>query len=416
MKISRKVKVFALALSMACFFALPCAAEDDPAKTVSESENVKEKKTKKKDIVDEDSGWKEDKIRSIDETFGSVRLRAKTKKGTFNIAIVDDKNYKSIPVLTTASEYNSTGFFLKAGEKIYDLNSDTRVKYTGWKTDNGMVLGYRVENVADVLVYFDCFQSDPDYDLDSVKITVTTTNKGKKKAKLATKLVLDTVLGETDRHHFYTWENLPVKNEISIRTLEGNPWYVSKNSLASMQIILDGGEATKPELFALANYSTLENRNWEPDLLSYRSFDTVLAYNNSACEIVWKNNLVPVKGQVKEVFYISMATGDRIPSGAKYLGSGSKTSEIEETIVVAEEKKEEIKTTFVSDEPVVVEEKTPVPQIDVATLTQEQLSPDYIQKLLNRIAVLEESDSSLNKEELLQLNAELDAILEAIRM
>ena len=49
------------------------------------------------------------------------------------------------------------------------------------------------------------------------------------------------------------------------------------------------------------------------------------------------------------------------------------------------------------------------------TLTQEQLTPEYIQKLLDKILALEENDANLNREELLKLNAELDAILESLR-
>ena len=57
----------------------------------------------------------------------------------------------------------------------------------------------------------------------------------------------------------------------------------------------------------------------------------------------------------------------------------------------------------------------PYVKFDVNSLTQEQLSPEYIRKLLSRIETLEEDDVSLNKEELLILNAELDAILAALR-
>ena len=58
-----------------------------------------------------------------------------------------------------------------------------------------------------------------------------------------------------------------------------------------------------------------------------------------------------------------------------------------------------------------------IPTVDfyIKNMTQEHLTPEYIQSLLDRIAALEEDSPSLNRQELLQLNAELDAILTYLR-
>ena len=89
------------------------------------------------------------------------------------------------------------------------------------------------------------------------------------------------------------------------------------------------------------------------------------------------------------------------------------TPKVEEKIQEGPEKVEEIKSLPVKEnlEPKVV----PNVKFDVSTLTQEQLTPEYIQKLLDKILALEENDANLNREELLKLNAELDAILESLR-
>ena len=86
---------------------------------------------------------------------------------------------------------------------------------------------------------------------------------------------------------------------------------------------------------------------------------------------------------------------------------------VEEKIQEEPKKVEEIKSLPVKEnlEPKVV----PNVKFDVSTLTQEQLTPEYIQKLLDKILALEENDANLNREELLKLNAELDAILESLR-
>ena len=395
-------------------------AEDQPAASENKTETKKKgKKKSEKEIQKERnnfSGWIDPKGRSIDEVYGSIKLRIRNKIGSFNIAIVDEETKKTIPVLSTSDEYTTSGFYLKAGKKIIELNKDSSVRKSTWKTDDGAAVGYRIDDLADVIVYFDTFRSSEDFDVDSIKVTVKVTNMSKKKDYFAVKALLDTILGETDRHHFYDCKNMPVKNEVSYRELEDNYWFLSKNSSGSLQIILVGGECTKTDLVALANYSTLATKNWEPDLLSYRAFDTVLSYNNSAVGITWPRHRLGADEQFTEVFYISTALGDREPSGADFiLGIESESESTEKKDSDKKEQTEEIKAEETKQE----EQTSNIPPyvpFDVKTITAQQLSPEYIQKLLNRIAALEESDESLDREELILLNAELDAILEALRL
>ena len=74
---------------------------------------------------------------------------------------------------------------------------------------------------------------------------------------------------------------------------------------------------------------------------------------------------------------------------------------------------EEIST--VQKEELLIEEDIPQVKFDVTTLSKEQLTTEYIQNLLDKIANLEQSGTALNRTELLQLNAELDAILSVLR-
>ena len=51
----------------------------------------------------------------------------------------------------------------------------------------------------------------------------------------------------------------------------------------------------------------------------------------------------------------------------------------------------------------------------IMNMTKEQLTPEYIQALIERIEELEKDTSAVSRQELLQLNAELDAILMYLR-
>ena len=396
----------------------------------AETEKKKAKKKSAKQIQREKnnfSGWVEPRGRSIEEVYGSIKLRIRNRIGSFNVSMFDEESKKTVSALSTSDEYTTSGFYLKVGKKIVELNSDSGVRKSAWKTDTGAAIGYRIENLADVIVYFDVFASSEDYDMDSLKVTVKVTNMSKKKEYYAVKLLLDTILGETDRHHFYDSNNNPVKNEVAFREFDENKWFVSKNSSGSLQVIFDGGECTKPELVALANYSTLDTRNWEPDLLTYRAFDTVLSYNNSAIGITWPRHRLGADEQFTEVFYLSTAFGERKPSGAAYV-LGIEPEQTAQPVEVVQAEPNPQKEEKVEQEkektPVNVEEKKEEPvstlppyvPFDVKTLTRQQLSPEYIQALLERIEALEESDESIDKEELVLLNAELDTILEALRL
>ena len=138
-------------------------------------------------------------------------------------------------------------------------------------------------------------------------MTATIKNIGERNDEFSFKSMLDTVLGEAAPYHFYTYENVPIKNESLYRTLQNQKWFVSKNVNAEMQLFFTGADCTTPYLVALANYTTLDKNTWEPDMLSYRVFDTVLSYNNSAVCSIWK----PVKLAPSEmgsvVFYMAFS-------------------------------------------------------------------------------------------------------------
>ena len=50
------------------------------------------------------------------------------------------------------------------------------------------------------------------------------------------------------------------------------------------------------DFVAFANFSTLNTPAWEPNMQNYRTFDTILSYNNSAFSVNWiPKNLEPEK-------------------------------------------------------------------------------------------------------------------------
>ena len=289
---------------------------------------------------------------------------------------------------------------------------------------------YVIDGLANVVLDFSCFSSDPkNMDINSVKITAAVKNTGKKKGDFALKMVFDTVLGETDRHHFYSSDGLPVKSEKEYRNIKQDDWFVSQNANGSMMFTFAGLEATAPVLVAMANYSTFENGGWIPNMLDYRSFDTILSYNNSAVGVVWEDKKLSVDEIFSEVFYVTLSSVDeKITSNVlikstekneakkndknsaepaqKQDENDSAANSKTDNIVLDESKKEELNNQDSTEETI---KEEPVKQ----NLSNEKYSDEYIQMLLDKIEMLKE-DGSVNQSEIDVLNAELDLIFESM--
>lgn len=381
-------------------------------------------------------GWIDASKRDVNVKVGNIRMNAKTRLGTFNIS-VENENGKKISVLNSGNEYTSTGFFLKANNKIYRLIAESNIKTSARKTEDGMQINYSVKNTADVLVDFKCMKSAPENGYDMVKITSTVINTGNKKVDFALKLILDTVLGESGNEHFYTSADVPVKAEAIYRTMQNEKWFVSKNDQAQMQILLDGGDVTSPEVVALANYSTLEKNTWEPEMLVNRTFDTVLSYNNSAVGIIWPVKKLGVESRFSNCFYLGLGADGTVPQGDVYLASkkDSTINLMESVEKLGMTKEDSVEVADISDKieiieldmepaikpvepaPPVVVEVTPLPNVPQNTPKNKDLekyNSAYIQELIDRISVLQSQPDLASEDEINLLNAELDAILQAL--
>lgn len=470
---------YVLALAAVCLLVVSCKsspkknkggnAEAEQTEVVQEeagTENTedskkskkekKSKKSKKSDAVaaaekaaaettgSNFTGWIQTKQKDFAEVFGIVQIKMKAKFGTYSLSLVNERE-KKVPVISAANEFTTNSFYLKNSQKIYRLTTDTSVKSAIRKNEDGASVMYSIPNVADVVVDFKFMATDKKAAENMVKVTATVTNRGKRNDDFQLKTILDTVLGESDAYHFYTWEGVSVKNEVVYRTLQNQKWFVSKNTSAAMQMFFSGADCTTPSLVALANYSTLEKNSWEPDMASFRAFDTVLSYNNSAVCAIWNPLKLAVGESGKVVFYLAFGVDGAKPEGEIIIYADSEAVPEELTtrpaVEVITDAKIENGYSLVKEEgdgavvetgaaPVVpVVEPAPVvpapaPKVSgdptsvdyyLQNITPEHLTNEYIQALLDKIAALEEDSPSLNRQELLELNAELDAILTYLR-
>ena len=412
-------------------------AVQEPSEKSEESEKSEKNASAKKEASEDKdfTGWIKASKKNINERFGRIQIKTKSKIGSFTLAVLNE-NDKPVPVLSTSNEYVTNAVYLKTLKRTYNLITDKTIRSGARKTADGIVITYEVPSVATVNLYFSFFASEKKKDYDMVKVRATVKNISDRNDEFVLKTILDTVLGETGTYHFYTYEDVPVKNEALYRTLQNQKWFVSKNMNTSMQLFFTGADCSVPELVALANYSTLEKNSWEPDMLSYRGFDTVLSYSNSAVCTIWKPMKLAPSESASVVFYMAVsgngtpATGDKYIYGSDFENAASDKAAKDNTAnglvvitpySVEEPSKEAEKTPVVTEaeqkQTNVTEKPADPTDVDyyLNNLSKEQLTPEYIQALIDRIEALEEDTSSINRQELLQLNVELDAILLYLR-
>ena len=388
------------------------------------------------------TGWIEVKKKNVKDSFGGMQLNIKAKYGSFSLSAVNDLD-KEIPLLSTANEFTKNSFYLKMGRKVYGLCTDGSVKTVILRKTNGYGIKYVIDGVADVIVTFDFYPFAGKDVSNIVKVTAEVTNKSKRKDTVSLKAVLDTVLGESAAFHFYTADGVAIKKEVLYRTLQNQKYFVSMNDYATMQMYFSGADCTEPEVLAFANYATLNNNTWEPSMTILRDFDTVYSYNNSAVCAIWKAVPLEPMASSKVVFYLAAVTDGKTLDVAKYFYKSERKAPVEKQPAeddlvkevyqdervsysemqripadvepVTEPVKEQVPVVREIPAPVVTPREIPTVDFYIQNMTKDQLTQEYIQSLLDRIAALEDDSPSLNRQELLELNTELDAILTYLR-
>jgi hypothetical protein len=341
---------------------------------------------------------------------GKVRFVLRGSLGTCELYAVD-RDGTAVPVFAGYDSFSSTYFLVKAGKTEYKLAAAGGITAAAVKTAGGGKITYSVPRTADVSAELSFMKTQPGSDDDMLKVQLSVTNRRTRTDSFALKGVFDTVLGEKTDTHFSTAQTKSVNSEVQFRTMKNEKWITSRGDGTAVQFLFDGPGITPPSLVTLGNKDIVSLPLWEPVAASTRSFDNVMSYNNSAVAVNWdKTELKP--GQTASVvFYIVLASGGDEPAGGAYLTSlsGDGTGK-----AGTEQSPSAVQTPVPAALPplTVPKQKTDVP-FDV--ITEEKLDPEYIRALISRINSLEDDGSTVNRDELLRLNTELDAILAKLR-
>lgn len=320
------------------------------------------------------------------EYSGSVSLYTKSKKTGNFISVIDNSNYSV-----------NSGFYLKIDnvsrklERSYDI--DIRVE----PKDYGASVVYEIKNQAEVEVAFSTFASNLSMVADCIKVDVSVKNLSTQSHDYSVKAVFDTLLGEASKNHFFTASINPLCTEKSFNSFSNQKYIATTNGFDTIGFLLYGTSISEPELIAVANRDALLSKEWLPKVREDVGFDSINTFNNSALSILWRTvNLDPLsKGDF--VFYITTATDRKAFPLEKSFPS---------SILDIEFSEGEDTSSYVDSYGTIY---------TVGTYSDNQLDPEYIADLLNRIHDLEIKADGSNRDEIRKLNAELDAILKKIK-
>lgn len=414
------------------------------------------------------------KSRTVENSVGGIKYLAKGAVGSFQLYALGD-NGAQIPLLAGYDEFTSSFISLLAGKKEYKLTNNIGIVIGARKTEGGVQMVYVVPDVARVLL---SFESVPKKNLagrkivsDLAKVSLAVTNRSSRTMKFSIKEVFDTVLGEQLGPHFSTAEEIAVNSERQYRKFDKVKWVSSANQKAGIQFIFSGYGAKTPEAVSLSNKDLLALQKWIPQVISSRTFDSVLSYNNSALCINWEGCVLEPEEQFEVSYYIAVSSDGRPLDGDKYVALlGKKSSGADETLspendayaqaselyaaqkyseayrVVSKAWKNPQNQTYqLSNLKDMIEEKlgfndykpsfeyseepaadSEIPEEKTEKMEKNPASPnpaaekkadydsEYIQNLIDRIKNLQENSDSVDRNELLKLNYELDEAIKRL--
>ena len=300
-----------------------------------------------------------------------------------------------VPLFSSQNEAYTSGFYLKYGVVGRKLTRNGGISVEVKEVTDGAEVVYALSDRASVTIKYTILCAVVPELADCIRVDITVENLDRLAETFAVKGVFDTTLGEFSGNHFATLSRPTLKTERMFQSMADDKWIRSTDGYDTIQFLLDGGDISSPQFVAVANRDLLLSMDWVPVVTDGRLFDSIRVSGNSALGIYWRD--VHLKSHAKSTFtfYITTATQAMTPPDVK---------------TVCANLSEELATINQHSEPVYVDSHGTT--FTVGELSDEQLDPEYISRLFERIQELEgQEETASYLDEIQKLNAELDAIL-----
>ncbi len=351
-----------------------------------------------------------------EKRFGNLKVVLHDVSLTHSLYFIDAQTEKMIPVFDTIDASSNNRFYLQTDLMMYSLTKSSGVIGSQQFTENGFQVLYEITDLATILFDY-VFSASPGRntdDFDLLSLSVQIVNKAKKTQNFALKAVFDTHLGEKTQTHFSTQLEPIIKTEMNFSRLVEEGWIKSSDGLRSIQFNFPES-VSFPSFARLANKDFVLAQTWDMNGVAGRSFNSVYSYNNSAIALYWAAQ--KTDPERKAFFQLSLSFAQDSLNPYRVVTAKVENQKISEPTL-----EKPSLDTAITEEKSGLEEpfddlsvQAENPYAYTKTITSDQLDKAYIEALLAKIEALENEDTSLDRTELLKLNAELDAILEFLR-
>ncbi len=337
---------------------------------------------------------------------GLVRMETVRASGAVLFYILNGK--KAYPALSVRECGQGNYFSVFSRAKEYKMNKAGHAGYSYSVGENSIVETITMKGVAEIKASYEIGKSSPkEKRADSIKVKVQLKNLSGRDGVLALKAVYNLCLGENRKAHFST----PLKNEVSseyvIFPSNEESWIISSDSQNAVELVLYGNGVTPPKKAVAANKDVIELSTPVTLFTPGNSFDSLMSYNDSSLALFWEPAALKADETVSYSYILNFSDNGFQNSARE------SESKAEPAQAAAEKPQEPVEETVVeSAQAQVVEEK-----VEAASQAADSSSPnlEYVQQLINHINSLEQSDPSLNRLKIQQLQTEVDEVLKFLR-
>lgn len=315
----------------------------------------------------------------IEDYDGTVFLYRQNEQGSY-VSLLDSKRYSV-----------NSGLYVLYGKNVQKLSRSGGIRIASSATEDGARLTFSLKDKFECTVLFTFMASDGKEN-DSIRVDISLSNESGKRQLEGVRLFLDTWLGENSGRHFSTALHDSLAVEYFFTDMSREKWIQSSNGEVAMRLLLSGSGITKVQTLAVANKDVLGVPVWAPRFVPERKFDSIQSYNNSALSVAWEPVYLEPQAKTDICFFITTGSSRTLPANLKELRNKTGGTSYAGRFAL---------------DPSLSIYDTLVPYKNAAAESDDE----YIRSLIERVRELEADPDSMNREEILKLNAEIDAVL-----
>lgn len=393
-------------------------AEKKPAKSKKGAESKKGERVEKKAEAPKaaqsrfDDPLSKKAFENFSVTRGIVKIQSVMENGSILLFIQNDGRKKDpwMPVVEQRDLGKSNYISLFIDGVECRLEKSGKVACSFEAGSDFVTVTYKVRKIAEVKANYVISSRNLTGDADCVLVSYSILNRDKKKHDFALKAVYNTILGESRAAHFKTPSNVVVASECFFQPSPSDNWVITSDGMRAICFSLYGEEITPPANVAMANKNIIEVSRPDSVFVDGRSFTSVLAYNNSSLALFWEKFSLPPESEILYSYKINFSKSDFQNDAELLKPYEPKTEVVQEPEIVTQES--------------VVQESVPAPkikddQIDFETerkyLDPEKINSQYVQRLIDQINSLEQTNPAVNRDKIQALQVEINEVLEVLR-